>query len=84
MSRWASTYFSTKTRPNIANAVTDIAIFSADPTGERGIAVKRIVRYLNKIRDINTYIYTTKFYLTNIIDSCSSLVKWSQLRKTRR
>ena len=45
-------YLSTKTRPDIAYAVSDVARFSADPTEENWIAVKRIMRYLNGIRDM--------------------------------
>ena len=45
-------YLSTKTRPDIAYAVSDVARFSADPTEEHWAAVKRIMRYLNGTRDM--------------------------------
>ena len=45
-------YLSTKTRPDIAYAVSDVARFSADPTEEHCIAVKHIMRYLNGTRDM--------------------------------
>ncbi|CAB4028654.1 Hypothetical predicted protein, partial [Paramuricea clavata] len=45
-------YLSTKTRPDIAYAVSDVARFSAHPTEEHWIAVKRIMRYLNGTRDM--------------------------------
>ena len=43
-------YLSTRTRPDIA--VSDVARFSADPTEEHWIPVKRIMRYLNGTRDM--------------------------------
>ena len=45
-------YLSTKTRPDIAYAVSDVARFSADPTEEHWAAVKRIMRYLNGTQDM--------------------------------
>ena len=39
-------YLSTKTRPDIAYAVSSVARFCARPTKEHWIAVKRILRYL--------------------------------------
>ena len=45
-------YLSTKTRPDIAYAVSDVARFSADPTEEHWIPVKRIMRYLHGTRDM--------------------------------
>ena len=40
-------YLSTRTRPDIAYAVGNVAIFSAKPTNHHWTAVKRILRYLN-------------------------------------
>ena len=39
-------YLSTKTRPDIAYAVSNVAKFTAKPTAEHWTAVKRIMRYL--------------------------------------
>ena len=39
-------YLSTKTRPDIAYAVSNVARFCAKPTNEHWIAIKRIFRYL--------------------------------------
>ena len=46
-------YLSTKTRPDIAYAVSDVARFTSDPTEEPWAAVKCIVRYLNGTRDMD-------------------------------
>ena len=40
-------YLSTKTRPEITYAVSNVAIFCAEPTKQHWTAVKRIMRYLN-------------------------------------
>ena len=40
------TYVSTKTRPDIAYAVSSVARYCAKPTRDRWTAVKRILRYL--------------------------------------
>ena len=40
-------YLSTKTRPDIAFAVSSVARFCANPTKDHWTAVKRILRYLN-------------------------------------
>ena len=45
-------YLSTKTRPDIAFAVTSAARFCASPTKEHWTAVKRILRYLNGSRQL--------------------------------
>ena len=45
-------YLSTKTRPDIAFAVTSAACFCASPTKEHWTAVKRILRYLNGSRQL--------------------------------
>ena len=45
-------YLSTKTRPDIAYAVNDVARFCGDPTEEYRIAVKRIMGYLSGTRDM--------------------------------
>ena len=44
-------YLSTKTRPDIAYAVGNVARFSSKPTQTHWIAVKRIMRYLNGTPD---------------------------------
>ena len=44
---WSLLYLSTKTRPDIAFAVSITARFCASPTKEHWTAVKRILRYLN-------------------------------------
>ena len=45
-------YLSTKTRPDIAYAVSDVARFCGDPTEEHWVAVKRIMRYLRGTGDM--------------------------------
>ena len=40
-------YLSTRTRPDIAYAVNNVARFCANPTNQHWTAVKRILRYLN-------------------------------------
>ena len=45
-------YLSTKTRPDIAFAVSSAARFCASPTKEHWTAVKRILRYLNGSRQL--------------------------------
>ena len=45
-------YLSTKTRPEIAYAVSDVARFCSDPTEEHWMAVKRIMRYLRGTGDM--------------------------------
>lgn len=42
-------YLSTMTRPDIAFALSNVAMFNSKPTKEHWIAVKRIFRYLNGI-----------------------------------
>ena len=44
-------YLSTKTRPDIAYTVGNVARFSSKPTQTHWIAVKRIMRYLNGTPD---------------------------------
>ena len=44
-------YLSTKTRPDIAYAVGNVARFSSKPIQTHWIAVKRIMRYLNGTPD---------------------------------
>ena len=45
-------FFSTRTRPDIAYAVSNVARFCAEPTKEPWTAVKRILRYMNGTRDL--------------------------------
>jgi len=45
-------FLSTRTRPDIAYAVSNVARFCAEPTREHWTAVKRILRYLNGTRDL--------------------------------
>ena len=45
-------YLSTKTRPDIAYAVSDVARFCGDPTEEHWVAVKHIMRYLRGTGDM--------------------------------
>ena len=45
-------YLSTKTRPDIAYAVSCVARFCAKPTKEHWTAVKRILRYLKGTRNL--------------------------------
>ena len=45
-------YLPTKTRPDIAYAVSDVARLNADPAEEHWVAVNRIMRYLNGTRDM--------------------------------
>ena len=45
-------YLSTKTRPDIAYAVSDVARFCGDPTEAHWVAVKRIMRYLRGTGDM--------------------------------
>lgn len=44
-------YLSTRTRPDIAYAVSNVARFSSQPTKEHWTAVKHILRYLNGTRN---------------------------------
>ena len=44
-------YLSTKTRPDIAYAVSSVARYCANPTNDHYTAVKRILRYLNGTRN---------------------------------
>ncbi len=45
-------YLSTRTRPDIAYAVNNVAKFCAKPTKQHWTAVKRIMRYLNGTLDL--------------------------------
>jgi hypothetical protein len=45
-------YLSTRTRPDIAFAVSNVAKYCAEPTMQHMIAVKRIMRYLNGTRNL--------------------------------
>ena len=50
-------YLSTRTRPDIAYAVSHIARFAAEPTPAHWTAVKRILRYLNGTQNLGlTYV----------------------------
>jgi len=53
-------YISSKTRPDIACAVSIIARFCANPTNVHWTAVKRILRYLQGTRNL---VYCTKVTL---------------------
>ena len=44
-------YLSTRTRPDIAYAVSSVARFCAEPTQQHWVAVKRILRYLKGTRN---------------------------------
>ena len=44
-------YLSTRTRPNIAYAVSNVARFCSKPTMEHWKSIKHIMRYLNGIRN---------------------------------
>ena len=44
-------YLSTRTRPDIAYAVSSVARYCSQPTLQHWIAVKRIFRYLNGTLD---------------------------------
>ena len=46
-------YLSTRTRPDIAYAVSNVSRFNAEPTTKHMTAVKRILRYLNGTCDLS-------------------------------
>ena len=46
-------YLSTRTRPDIAYSVNNIARFCAEPTNQHWPAVKRIMRYLNGTQELS-------------------------------
>ena len=56
-------YLSTKTRPDIAYDVGNVARFSSTPTQTHWIAVKRIMRYLNRAPDFGL-LYLADYNIT--------------------
>ena len=61
-------YLSTKTRPDIAYTVGNVARFSSKPTQTHWIAVKRIMRYLNGTPDFGL-LYLANDNITGFSDA---------------
>jgi len=73
-------YLSTKTRPDIAYCVSNVAKFSSLPTVEHWTAVKRILRYLKGTENLGIA------YRRNNFESCSGYADadWAGDRTDRR
>ena len=61
-------YLSTKTRPDIACAVGNVAYFLSKPIQTHWIAVKRIMRYLNETSDFGL-LYLANDNITRLSDA---------------